>query len=123
MPRILVIEDEAPIRANVRRFLGLLGHEVEDAADGRAGLEAARARPPDLVLCDILMPELDGFGVLAALRADPATAGIPFVFLTASADKREHADGLAKGADAYVTKPFHLKDLEAVIEALLARGS
>ena len=123
MARILVIEDEEPIRANVRRFLNLLGHEVEDAADGRAGLAALRARPPDLVVCDILMPEVDGFGVLAALRADPAVAAIPFVFLTASADKKEHADGLAKGADAYVTKPFHLKDLETVITGLLARGA
>jgi PAS domain S-box-containing protein len=120
MARILVIEDEGPIRANVRRFLTLLGHEVAEAADGRAGLERLRERVPDLVLCDILMPELDGFGVLAALRADPSTAAIPFVFLTASADKKEHADGLARGADAYVTKPFHLKDLESVIEALLA---
>jgi CheY-like chemotaxis protein len=121
MPRILVIEDDAQIRANVRRFLTLNGHEIAEAADGPAGLDAARGARPDLVLCDVMMPGLDGFGVLEALRAVPATAGIPFIFITASAEREVMARGLALGAADYVVKPFDLAALGAVLAKHLPR--
>jgi CheY-like chemotaxis protein len=78
-----------------------------------------REARPDLVICDILMPRLDGFGVLAALRSQPETAAIPFIFLTASADKEDLARGLKSGANEYVTKPFKIADLLAAVRRLL----
>lgn len=119
MAKILVIDDEAPIRANLRRFLTLEGHEVIEAENGRAGLEQVRRERPDLVLCDLVMQELDGYAVLAALLSDPATACVPFVFLTASADRAEMAQALARGARAYLTKPFRLDDLAKLLPTLL----
>lgn len=121
MARILLIEDDAQIRANVRRYLALNGHEVTEAADGAAGLAAARGARPDLVLCDVMMPGLDGFGVLAALRAAPATAGIAFVFITASVEREAMARGLELGAADYVVKPFDLATLGAVLAKHLPR--
>jgi DNA-binding response OmpR family regulator len=121
--RILIIEDEDAIRANLRRFLQMEGHEVVEAADGRAGVEAARERLPDLIICDLMMPELDGFEVLKEVRADPATRRTAFCFLTASAEKDTRHTGLAQGADAYVTKPFELEEMRAVIARLLASPS
>lgn len=122
MARILLIEDDAQIRANVRRFLTLNGHDVVEVADGPAGLVAARVGCPDLVLCDVMMPGgLDGFGVLEALRAAPETAAIPFVFITASAEREVMARGLALGAADYVVKPFDLAALGAVLAKHLPR--
>ena len=115
MQTVLVIEDEAPIRANLSRFLSAEGYGVITAADGARGIEAARERRPDLIICDILMPQVDGYQVLAALRADAATAGIPLVFLTASADKEDRQRGLDSGAHDYLTKPFRLQELLAVV--------
>lgn len=122
MPRILLIEDDAQIRANVRRYLTLNGHEVVEAADGPAGIAAARAARADLVLCDVMMPGgPDGFGVLAALRAAPETAVTPFVFITASAEHEAMARGLELGAADYVVKPFDLAALGAVLAKHLPR--
>ncbi|MCZ7565248.1 MAG: response regulator [Burkholderiales bacterium] len=120
MARILIIEDEPEIRANLQRFLRLEGYEAIEAGDGRQGLAAARAERPDLILCDVRMPELDGFEVLAALRADPATAAIPFAFLTASADRDLRKLGLDLGAHDYLTKPFDLGALRELIARRLA---
>jgi len=122
MATVLVIEDEAQIRANIERLLKVEGYEVICAADGASGIAAARARRPDMVVCDILMPQIDGYGVLAALRAGPDTAHIPLVFLTASADKDDRRRGLAQGATDYVTKPFKLADLLAVVRRHTAGG-
>ena len=115
MPTVLVIEDEAPIRSNLSRMLTAEGYRVVTAPDGVNGVVMARELGPDLVICDILMPRMDGYEVLAALRADAATAAIPFVFLTASADKDDRSRGLASGARDYVTKPFKLAELLAVV--------
>jgi CheY-like chemotaxis protein len=115
MAAILVIEDEPPIRRNLSRLLTAEGYKVITAADGVNGIVIAREQRPDLILCDILMPRMDGYAVLAALNADQATAGIPFVFLTASADKDDRSKGLASGARDYVTKPFKLAELLAVV--------
>jgi CheY-like chemotaxis protein len=115
MATVLVIEDEAPLRANLVRILSAEGYRVIAAADGDEGLRRVREGRPDLVICDILMPLVDGFGVLAALRSQPETAAIPFIFLTASADKENLARGLRSGANEYVTKPFKIADLLAAV--------
>jgi CheY-like chemotaxis protein len=119
MPTVLVIEDEAPLRANLARILSAEGYQVVVAADGDEGVQRVRETRPDAVICDILMPRLDGFGVLAALRSRPETAAIPFIFLTASADKVDLARGLQSGANEYVTKPFKSADLLAAVRRLL----
>jgi CheY-like chemotaxis protein len=121
MPTVLVIEDEAPLRANLVRILSAEGYQVVAAADGDEGVRRVREARPDAVICDILMPRLDGFGVLAALRSRPETAAIPFIFLTASADKVDLARGLQSGANEYVTKPFRIADLLAAVRRLLPR--
>jgi CheY-like chemotaxis protein len=120
MVKILVIEDETAIRNNLERLLRVEGYGVTTAANGVLGVAAARAARPHLIICDIRMPELDGYGVLAALRQDATTASIPFMFLTASADRAERHIGLAQGADEYLTKPFKLPELLAAIKRRVA---
>lgn len=123
MPKtILVIEDEAPIRDNLRRFLALEGYTVAAEANGALGLARALAAPPDLILCDVMMPEKNGFEVLAELRRTPALVQVPFIFLTASADRESVARGIALGAADYVTKPFDLTALAALIRRRLGEG-
>jgi CheY-like chemotaxis protein len=122
MATLLVIEDEAPLRANIARILSEEGYEVITAVDGNEGMQRVRENRPDLVICDILMPRLDGFGVLATLRSRPETAAIPFIFLTASADKADLARGLKSGANEYVTKPFKITELLAAIRRHLPAG-
>jgi len=119
MATLLVIEDEAPLRANLVRLLSAEGYRVIAAADGNEGIRRVREGRPDLVICDILMPLVDGFGVLASLRSQPETAAIPFIFLTASADKEDLARGLRSGANDYVTKPFKAADLLAAVRRRL----
>ncbi len=120
MARILVIDDEAPIRENLVRFLALEGHQVLQAADGRLGFEAIRTHRPDFIFCDVMMPQMDGFEVLAATQADPALRGIPFVFLSASAEPEKLEAALQQGATGYVTKPFNLANLRQLLETQLA---
>jgi len=120
---VLVIEDEAPLRANLTRILSAENYRVVTAADGDEGIRRVLEDRPDLVICDILMPGTDGFGVLAALRSRPETAAIPFIFLTASADKEDLARGLQRGANEYVTKPFKIVDLLAAVKRLLPGGA
>ena len=122
MATLLVIEDEAPLRANIVRLLSVEGYRVIAAADGNEGIRRAREDRPDLVICDILMPLVDGYGVLATLRSQPETAAIPFIFLTASADKDDLARGLQSGANDYVTKPFKIADLLAAVRRRLPAG-
>ena len=119
MTTILVIEDEAPIRENLRQMLQLEGYAVLEAADGVSGIEAARTSRPDLILCDILMPGVDGYGVLAELRGAPDMAAIPFIFLTASANLEDRSQALKRGADDYLIKPFKIADLLAAIRRQL----
>ncbi|HKU71179.1 MAG TPA: response regulator [Burkholderiales bacterium] len=123
MAKVLVIEDEASLRANLTRILTAENYGVVTAADGDEGIRRVLEDQPDLVICDILMPGTDGFGVLAALRSRPETAAIPFIFLTASADKEDLARGLRKGANEYVTKPFKIADLLAAVKRLLPSGA
>src|SRR5262245_3511806 len=123
MATLLVIEDEAPLRANLVRILSAEGYTVIAAADGEEGIRRVREGKPDLVICDILMPIVDGFGVLASLRSRPETAQLPFIFLTASADKENLQRGLRSGANEYVTKPFKIADLLAAVRRRLPAGA
>jgi CheY-like chemotaxis protein len=111
MATLLVIEDEEPVRANIVRVLTAAGHRVITASDGDEGIESARELRPDLVICDTLMPRVDGDGVLAALRSQPETVDMPFIFLTASADKAEFARRLDSGANDCIAKPFKPEQL------------
>lgn len=117
--RILVVDDEAPIRENLCRFLRLEGHAIEEAADGLQALDALRQRPPDLVFCDVMMPHCNGFELLAAMQADEALRRIPLVFLSASAEPEKLQEGLSMGARQYVTKPFNLQRLRDLLAELL----
>jgi two-component system, OmpR family, alkaline phosphatase synthesis response regulator PhoP len=120
MTRVLVVEDNQDLAYGLRNNLEIEGYEVEVAADGRAGLEAARRNPPDLVLLDLMLPELDGFHVLRTLRAElPA---LPVLVLTARGEETDKVRGLRLGADDYVTKPFGLLELLARVEAVLRRA-
>ena len=122
MKKILVIEDEPAMRSNLRDILELENFLPVIAADGTEGIATAKRELPDLILCDVMMPEQDGHEVLAALRANAATSRIPFVFLTA---KGEHADirtGMNLGADDYLVKPVRVDDLLEAIAARLERA-
>jgi DNA-binding NtrC family response regulator len=121
MTRILVIEDEQELRSNVLDLLDAEGFTAEGAADGSSGVRAARARRPDMILCDVTMPGMDGFDVLRALRAEQGTAGIPFIFLTARADRSHMRTGMSLGADDYLTKPFARSELLDAIHTRLRR--
>jgi DNA-binding NarL/FixJ family response regulator len=121
-PRILVIEDQAPMRRNIALLLEMEGYHVATAANGTEGLKQVDAFKPELVLCDVMMPDLDGHGVIQALRNDPAKALIPFVFLTAKGDKNDVRMGMNYGADDYLTKPVVKEDLLAAVSARLSRA-
>ena len=121
MTRVLVIEDDEDIRGDILELLEGEGYPASGAQDGLAGVAAARAYLPDLILCDIMMPGLDGFGVLDELRQDPVTATIPFIFLTAKADKSDVRRGMELGADDYLTKPVAQAELLKAIETRLAK--
>ncbi|MBI1839580.1 MAG: response regulator transcription factor [Verrucomicrobia bacterium] len=121
MNTILIIEDDSQTRENLQIILEMEGFQTATAANGRIGLDMARQHPPDLVLCDVSMPELDGYGVLKGLRAHESTNAIPFIFLTARGEKREVRDGMNLGADDYLTKPLDAEDLLAAIQTRLAR--
>lgn len=123
MTRVLIIDDEAPIRLLCRVNLEAEGMEVLEAGDGYVGLEQARQDRPDLVLLDVMMPGLDGWAVAASLLADPRTATIPIIFLTARAEFRDRARGLDIGGVDYVTKPFNPLELAALVRGLLNRSS
>lgn len=119
MAKILVIEDNHDIRENLVEILELQGHAVHVAENGNKGLTLAQMHLPELILCDILMPELNGFDVLRQLKEHPATSSIPFIFVTASAEKKEIEAGIDQGASAYIRKPFETQELLNVIEDFL----
>src|SRR5215510_6051602 len=113
MKKILVIEDQAPMRRNIALLLEMEGFQVVTAENGASGIATARKESPDLVLCDVTMPELDGYGVVQALRAEREFATIPFIFLTAKSDKADVRIGMNFGADDYLAKPVIREDLLA----------
>jgi DNA-binding response OmpR family regulator len=121
MTRVLVIDDEAPIRLLCRVNLEAERMTVLEASDGPSGLETARAEQPDVILLDVMMPGLDGWGVAEALLEDPGTSKIPIIFLTARAEFRDRARGLDIGGVDYITKPFNPVELAPLVRSLLER--
>ena len=122
MKKILVIEDEPEMRRNITSLLRYCDYEPVAAENGRVAVEMARHENPDLILCDVMMPELDGYGVLQALQSDASLARIPFVFLTAKGEKDDLRSGMNLGADDYLTKPVVNADLVRAIESRLRRS-
>ena len=122
MKKILVIEDEPEMRRNIAALLRFHEYEAIAAQNGREGVEAARRETPDLILCDVMMPEMDGHGVLQAVQRDARLAPIPFIFLTAKGEKGDLRCGMVLGADDYLTKPIANADLIQAIEARLRRS-
>jgi DNA-binding response OmpR family regulator len=121
MKKILVIEDEQIIRENILKLLKAEGFHVTGAENGAQGLNAAVSNLPDVIICDVMMPELDGYGVLMALRSNPVTATVPFVFLTGKAERSEMRQGMELGADDYLTKPFTKAELVGAISSRLKK--
>lgn len=122
MKKILIIEDEPEMRRNITALLRYHEYEPIEAENGRIGVALARRERPDLVLCDVMMPELDGHGVLQALQQDAELALIPFIFLTAKGEKDDLRSGMNLGADDYLTKPVANAELVRAIEARLRRS-
>jgi phosphate regulon transcriptional regulator PhoB len=118
---VLVVEDEPDIRNLIVLHLSRDGYRCRTAATGAEALHEARAQPPDLIVLDLMLPELDGLEVCRRLRADPATAALPIIMLTAKADEVDRIVGLELGADDYVVKPFSPKELVARVRAVLRR--
>lgn len=122
MKKILVIEDNNDIRENIVELLELSGYATIEAANGKEGLQKAIVEMPDLIICDIMMPVMDGYGVLSGLNNHPKASLIPFIFLTAKAEKEDFRKGMGLGADDYITKPFEEKELMDAIELRLQRA-
>ena len=116
MKTILVIEDNKVVRENTAEILELADYKVFTAANGKLGVEQAIAHKPDLIICDIMMPELDGYGVVHLLGKNPQTSSIPFIFLTAKAETSDFRKGMDMGADDYITKPFESVQLINAVE-------
>ncbi|MBD2003037.1 MULTISPECIES: hybrid sensor histidine kinase/response regulator [Cyanophyceae] len=121
MTRILVIEDQEDLREIILEMLDNENFDALSAENGQVGIQLAQSYLPDLIICDVMMPELDGYGVLTNLRQNPATAMIPFIFLTAKASKADLRQGMELGADDYLTKPFTVKELLGAITARLEK--
>ncbi len=121
MKKILVIEDETETRNNLVLMLEMEGFRPLSAPNGQVGVEIASRELPDVILCDVSMPKLDGYGVLEALRANTKTVSIPFIFLTAKGDKKDLRTGMNLGADDYLTKPASAEDVLSAINARLDR--
>ena len=121
MTKILVIEDETVIRENIAEILGYEGYEVVSAENGMLGVQRARNLMPDLIISDIMMPQLDGYGVLMELRSQPDTAAIPFIFLTAKTDRDSMRLGMNAGADDFLIKPCGRDEIVAAVSARMAK--
>ena len=121
MNKILIIEDDEQTRENLELILDMEGYAVRAAANGCEGLKLAQGERPDLVVCDVGMPELDGHEVLRQLRRAPETADIPFIFLTARGERHEQRTGMNLGADDYLCKPLDAEDLLAAVRVRLRR--
>ncbi|NJM59438.1 MAG: EAL domain-containing response regulator [Oscillatoriales cyanobacterium RU_3_3] len=121
MTKILVIEDEQVIRDNILKLLKAEGFDVTGAENGLQGLSSAMSNFFDVILCDVMMPKLDGYGVLAALRSNPVSATVPFVFLTGKADRSQMRQGMELGADDYLTKPFTKAELVGAVVSRLKK--
>jgi len=123
MAHILLIEDERDLQKVLAIALGAAGHELVTAGDGATGLRLARTRRPDLVLLDLMLPDLSGTEVCRLLKRDPATAAVPIVMLTARGEEVDRVVGFELGAEDYIVKPFSVRELLLRIDVILRRGS
>ena len=123
MKTILLIEDDSVLRENTAELLELAKYKVITASNGKTGVVLAKKHQPDIIICDIMMPELDGYGTLKALSNSKLTKYIPFVFLSAKTERNDVRKGMNLGADDYITKPFTEDDLISAIESRLAKVS
>ncbi len=123
MKTILLIEDDTALRENTAELLELSHYKVHTAPNGKIGIEKAKKEIPDIIVCDIMMPEIDGYGVLEAVVSDSSTSQIPFIFLSAKTEHKEIRKGMDMGADDYLTKPFEEEELLSAIESRLAKAS
>ena len=119
MKSILVIDDNTDIRDNTAEILELAGYIVLTAENGKKGVDLALKEKPDLIVCDIRLPELDGYDVLLLLRQHPLAKNIPFIFLTAKTERSDYRKGMEMGADDYITKPFEEMELLSAVEVRL----
>ena len=122
MKKVLIIEDNEDILENTSEILELSNYRVFTAYNGKLGVEQALEKKPDLILCDIMMPELDGFGVLHMIQKIPELQDTPFIFLTAKTEQSDIRKGMSLGADDYIPKPFDAADLLAAVETRLKRA-
>src|SRR5215210_481297 len=120
---VLVIDDNNELRENTAEILELAGYKTLTAENGKKGVEIAVKEKPSLIICDIMMPELDGYGVLHLLRKNPDTESIPFIFLTAKTERSDFRKGMEMGADDYITKPFDDSELLSAVEARLKKSA
>jgi len=123
MKKILLIEDDTVLRENTAELLELSNYEVITASNGKIGIELALKETPDIVVCDIMMPELNGYGVLESLAKNNNTKYIPFIFLSAKTERKDVRKGMDLGADDYITKPFSEDELVSAIESRLAKAA
>lgn len=123
MKKVLLIEDDTVLRENTAELLELGDYDVITAPNGKVGVNKAKTILPDIIVCDIMMPELDGYGVLKALSKNESTKYIPFIFLSAKTERKDIRKGMNLGADDYITKPFSEDDLISAIESRLAKAS
>ncbi len=121
MITILIVEDDPSVLDNIRDILTLEDYRILTATNGREGIEQALAHIPDLIICDVMMPEVDGYGVIQTLRQNEKTCNIPFIFLTAKADRFDQREGMEAGADDYLTKPFRPQEVIKAVKTRLAR--
>ena len=121
MRTLLIIDDHDEIRENIAEILSLAGYNALTAENGKKGVEIAIKEKPDLIICDIMMPELDGYGVLHLLKKNPGTENTPFIFLTAKTERTDFRKGMEMGADDYITKPFDDIELLNAIEIRLKK--
>jgi twitching motility two-component system response regulator PilH len=122
MARILIVDDSPSQLMGMKRIVEKLGHEALTAEDGAAGVEAAKAQKPDLILMDVVMPNLNGFQATRAISKEATTAHIPIVLVTTKDQETDKVWGMRQGAKAYITKPFNESQLIEVIQGLLAGG-
>jgi len=123
MKTILLIEDDTALRENTAELLELSGYKVSTAPNGKIGIEKAIQEIPNIIVCDIMMPEIDGYGVLEAMALNEKTAHIPFIFLSAKTEHKEVRKGMDMGADDYLTKPFDEEELISAVESRMAKAS
>jgi len=123
MKKVLIIEDDTVVRENTAELLELANYAVITAANGKIGITQAKKNKPDIIICDIMMPELDGYGVLKILSKEKTTKHIPFIFLTAKTERKDVRKGMDMGADDYLTKPFNETELISAIESRLAKAA